>query len=41
MVEDVLREDEVETRGGALICGFGDGGTELRSGGIMEHVVLL
>lgn len=35
MVEEVLRDDEVDTLGGALICGLGDGGTELRSGGMV------
>jgi hypothetical protein len=36
MVEDVLRDDAVDARGGPLVCGFGDGGTEFRSGGIFE-----
>ena len=35
MVEEVLRDDEVDTRGWTLTCGLGDGGTELRSGGIV------
>ncbi len=36
MTEEVLREDEVEARAGSLICGLGEGGMELRSGGIVE-----
>lgn len=35
MTDEVLREREVDTCGGTLNCGFGDGGTELRSGGIV------
>lgn len=36
MVDDVLRDDAVDALSGALVCTFGDGGTEFRSGGIFE-----
>lgn len=38
MVEEVLRDDEVDTLGWTLTCGLGDRGTELRSGGIIFDV---
>lgn len=42
IVEEVLRDDaEVDTRGGTLTCGLGDGGTELRSGGIVVSILVV
>lgn len=35
-MEEVLREEGFDTRGGALDCGLGDGGTEFRSGGMVD-----
>jgi hypothetical protein len=35
-VVEVRLEDEVDVLGGGLVCGLGEGGTELRSGGIVE-----
>jgi hypothetical protein len=39
LVEEVLREEEDDTRGGALVCGLGEGGMEFRSGGIVRGFV--
>ncbi len=38
MVDDVLRDDAVDAlrESGALVCTFGDGGTEFKSGGMFE-----
>lgn len=40
MFVEVLCEDDVGTRCEVLLCGFGDGGTELRSGGIVGFVTV-